>query len=368
MEAPTSLSRSRLWQLQRAYYERRATAAFADIPHQAVDNPFVAEAYARVVLGFLRDCARGGLEASEPLYVVELGAGAGRFAHGFVRELGARIEALPFALPPLVYVMTDLGRANARRLGGQSGAGGRAAGLRALRRRRRSHARAAPARARAGAAREPARRDRQLPVRQRAGGRVRGRRAHARGVPRGGRGRRRRDDGARLHAAPGCARPLRRPRPRRAARALPRESEPHRRDDPARRARVPRPAARARRRPPARARGRQGPHHRGGARPPLRAGAPPPRRRVLADGQLPRARLVRPPSRRRGARRRRPPRDDRRRRVPVRRPAGRLRGDAAGLRRRDRALQPRRPAGARRRASSVPPRSSRWPSSSRCCG
>jgi hypothetical protein len=104
-----SLSQSSIWELQRAYYERRASEAFAEVPHQVVDNPFVAAAYARVVLGFLRDWARGGLDPSAPLFVVELGAGAGRFAHGFVRELGERLDALALPLPPIVYVMTDLG-------------------------------------------------------------------------------------------------------------------------------------------------------------------------------------------------------------------------------------------------------------------
>jgi hypothetical protein len=108
VDTPAPLSQSRLWSLQREYYERAASEAFAEIPHQVVDNPFVAAAFARVVLGFLRDCARGALDLSEPLYIVELGAGAGRFAHGFIRELGARLEALPLALPPFVYVMTDL--------------------------------------------------------------------------------------------------------------------------------------------------------------------------------------------------------------------------------------------------------------------
>ncbi len=103
-----SLSQSPVWDLLRAYYERQASEAFAEVPHQVVDNPFVAAAYARVVLGFVRDVARGRLDPSEPLYVVELGAGAGRFAHGFVRELGARLDALPLALPPVAYVMTDL--------------------------------------------------------------------------------------------------------------------------------------------------------------------------------------------------------------------------------------------------------------------
>jgi hypothetical protein len=102
------LSQSRLWELQRAYYEREASEAFAQVPHQIVDNPYVSRAFARVVLGFLRDCRP---DPDEPLYVVELGAGAGRFAHGFVRELSERMEAVPAALPPLVYVMTDLGEA-----------------------------------------------------------------------------------------------------------------------------------------------------------------------------------------------------------------------------------------------------------------
>ena len=109
MDEPAPLSQSRVWELQRAFYEDNASEAFAEIPHQIVDNPFVAAAYARVVVGYLRDCARGGLDLDEPLYVVELGAGPGRFAHGFRRELDAFVQALPFALPPIVYVMTDLG-------------------------------------------------------------------------------------------------------------------------------------------------------------------------------------------------------------------------------------------------------------------
>ena len=107
MNASTALSESPLWTLQREWYEARASEAFAEVPHQVLDNPFVAASYARVVLGYLRDCARGGLDLDEPLYIVELGAGAGRFAHGFVRELGAMLDTLPLELPPVVYVMTD---------------------------------------------------------------------------------------------------------------------------------------------------------------------------------------------------------------------------------------------------------------------
>jgi tetratricopeptide (TPR) repeat protein len=92
------LSQSPVWNQQRAFYEDNASEAFAEIPHQAVDNPWVAAAYARVIVGFLRDVE---LDPSQPLYVLELGAGAGRFAHGLARELGERLTQ------DFVYVLTD---------------------------------------------------------------------------------------------------------------------------------------------------------------------------------------------------------------------------------------------------------------------
>ncbi len=98
------LSETPVWAAQRAYYEQHASAAFAEIPHRIVDNPFVAAAYARVIVGFLRDCE---LDRTEPVCVLELGAGAGRFAHACARELRERLGRL--GLPPLRYILTDLG-------------------------------------------------------------------------------------------------------------------------------------------------------------------------------------------------------------------------------------------------------------------
>jgi hypothetical protein len=100
------LSASRAFDLQRAFYTGHTAEAYTEIPHQVVDNPFVSAAYARVVVGFLRDCT---WDRSEPLYIVELGAGTGRFAHGFLRELRHWTDRLPLELPEIVYVMTDLG-------------------------------------------------------------------------------------------------------------------------------------------------------------------------------------------------------------------------------------------------------------------
>ena len=84
--------------MQRAFYEQRGGEAFAEIPHEAVDNPWLAAAYARVIAAFVRDA---GLDPSQPLRIVELGAGTGRFAHGLRRELRERIDH------DLQYVMTD---------------------------------------------------------------------------------------------------------------------------------------------------------------------------------------------------------------------------------------------------------------------
>jgi len=90
LELPCRLSRSVLWRLQRRFFERRGPAAWSEgvVPHHATTNPYLARAYSRIVLGFLRDW-RAGLDPSQPVYLVELGAGSGRLAFHFLRCCGA---------------------------------------------------------------------------------------------------------------------------------------------------------------------------------------------------------------------------------------------------------------------------------------
>ncbi|HYE92894.1 MAG TPA: SAM-dependent methyltransferase [Terriglobales bacterium] len=101
----TRLSESPLWDAQRRYYERAGVDAWrsATVPHHVTNNVALAVAYARVVLGFLRDT-----RPREPLTVVELGAGAGRFAFFFLRALDALD---PDAARRVRYVMTDVAAA-----------------------------------------------------------------------------------------------------------------------------------------------------------------------------------------------------------------------------------------------------------------
>lgn len=101
------LSESPLWSAQRRYYERAGIAAWqsASVPHHVTNNVALATAYARVVLGFLHDTA-----SREPLQIVELGAGPGRFAFLFLRAFEALGGFAPGAVP-VRYVMTDVAEA-----------------------------------------------------------------------------------------------------------------------------------------------------------------------------------------------------------------------------------------------------------------
>lgn len=119
LEAPTRLSRSLLWQMQRRYYEEHGPEAFSrlGVPHYITTNPTIAGHYAQVVLGFLRDLpgagsAPGALDPGQPLYIVELGAGAGRFAYHFLRRFGALHAASPLRDQPVCYVLSDLSERN----------------------------------------------------------------------------------------------------------------------------------------------------------------------------------------------------------------------------------------------------------------
>jgi tetratricopeptide (TPR) repeat protein len=98
-DAERRLSESRLWELQRAYFEREGLTAWSDgvVPHYVTSNAFIGRAYAQAALAFFDDCGTAGGT------VVELGAGSGRFTHHFLKAFLARSEPDP----GLTYVVTD---------------------------------------------------------------------------------------------------------------------------------------------------------------------------------------------------------------------------------------------------------------------
>jgi tetratricopeptide (TPR) repeat protein len=123
LERDQRLSRSLLWGCQRAFFEKQGIEAWRQglVPNFITSNPVIGRAYAQVVLGWMRDwCApprgqTGRLSAPEPgqpFYLIELGAGAGRFAFHFLeafRRLRARSQLRDVAFR---YVMTDLPERN----------------------------------------------------------------------------------------------------------------------------------------------------------------------------------------------------------------------------------------------------------------
>ena len=115
LERNQRLSRSLLWGRQRAFYERQGIEAWRRglLPSFITSNPVVGRAYARVVLGWMRDwCAASEWEPGQPFHLIELGAGSGRFAFHFLeafRPLHARSRLRDVAFR---YVMTDLPERN----------------------------------------------------------------------------------------------------------------------------------------------------------------------------------------------------------------------------------------------------------------
>lgn len=111
IEAEKPLSQSLLWGLLRRYYQAQGIDAWKTgiMPHYITCNPFIAEAYAKVVLGWLRDCrAAGTIQREEPVYLLELGAGHGRFGFLFLRRLLRMLEQSALHDTRITYVMTNL--------------------------------------------------------------------------------------------------------------------------------------------------------------------------------------------------------------------------------------------------------------------
>src|SRR6266571_1012077 len=106
LESALPLARSMVWHLQRTFYADQGIAAWSHVPQSITTSPIIARAYARIVLGFLRDM-RAWLDPDQPVYIVELGAGSGRFAYRFLKAFTALLEEVSRVHQRVVYVMTD---------------------------------------------------------------------------------------------------------------------------------------------------------------------------------------------------------------------------------------------------------------------
>ncbi|MCR2805414.1 tetratricopeptide repeat protein [Paenibacillus soyae] len=106
-------SEAPIWNIQRNYYEAEGLKAWNNdqVPQYITCNPMIATAYAEMIFGFLQDRANKE-DRSEPVQIVELGAGAGRFAFHVLHEICRLIDYAGIALPSFRYIMTDLAMNN----------------------------------------------------------------------------------------------------------------------------------------------------------------------------------------------------------------------------------------------------------------
>jgi len=116
LEQFTRCSESHLWKLMMSFYDRKGIDSWSQgvVPHFITCNSFIGRAYARVLQGFLRDCASKGkcLDPTQPLYVIELGVGSGKFSYYMLKALLEMAATLDFPVGKIVYVMTDFTDAN----------------------------------------------------------------------------------------------------------------------------------------------------------------------------------------------------------------------------------------------------------------
>ena len=121
IEEARPLRDSVIWALQRAFYSEKGVRAWSDalVPNFVTSNSFIAKAYAKVILGLIRDTFEGGPDAAaasgvdpaRPVYIIELGAGHGKLGYLIVETLLRYRSFFPATrVPngvPFKYVMTD---------------------------------------------------------------------------------------------------------------------------------------------------------------------------------------------------------------------------------------------------------------------
>jgi tetratricopeptide (TPR) repeat protein len=125
LEHDQPLSRSVLWKLMRDFYDLEGPEAWRasdPVPHYVTSSPFLVDAYARIIEGFLHDCqaldpapadaSTPGLDRSQPVYIVELGAGHGRLGYRLVKRLARALASPAAGAVRWVYVMSDLSEHN----------------------------------------------------------------------------------------------------------------------------------------------------------------------------------------------------------------------------------------------------------------
>lgn len=106
-----AFNESPLWQRQREFFLDVGSRAWTEgiVPHYVTSNPSIASFYIEQLLAHWRYALdQRRLDITQPVYILELGAGSGVFSYAFLRQLSERLKGTLLQELKWVYVISDL--------------------------------------------------------------------------------------------------------------------------------------------------------------------------------------------------------------------------------------------------------------------
>lgn len=108
LENYTKLADSMLWELQRKFFTSQGVEAWNHkVPFYITSNPYIADNYADIIMGLILDLVADKQLAAEPLYILELGSGSGKFAYLLLRALEDKLATANLTGLKYCYIMSD---------------------------------------------------------------------------------------------------------------------------------------------------------------------------------------------------------------------------------------------------------------------
>lgn len=106
--------KSKIWRIQKDYYESQGVDAWkGKVPFYVTSNPLIANKYADMIFSLISDGIKNrSFSLRKPIYILELGAGSGKFAYHLINELILALSKAGLGHVQFKYVLTDLSAKN----------------------------------------------------------------------------------------------------------------------------------------------------------------------------------------------------------------------------------------------------------------
>lgn len=109
LESQAKFSESKIWQYQEAYFDSKGIQAWVyGVPYYVTSNSLIAYCYAQMAFRYIQDGLRNGdIDPAQPIYMMEMGTGPGKFSFLFLKTLRKFFEDYNLTDLKFTYVMTD---------------------------------------------------------------------------------------------------------------------------------------------------------------------------------------------------------------------------------------------------------------------